>query len=71
MKGKNPTLLTLLQKGCTVTFPSGYSVTGIPTEGYIQLRAGDTPDGLRDLSRAGVNDAFYDEKSYRTTNHIE
>jgi hypothetical protein len=68
---KNPTLLTLLKHGCTITFPSDYSLTGDVKNKYINLITPYGKDGLRDLSRKGVLEALQDEKIYRQKKFID
>ena len=64
----NPTLFTLLRMGCFVIFPSGYVLTGDPTNGYIDLSTPFGKDGCRSLSRCGVLESLKDEKKYRKEN---
>ena len=61
---KNPTLLTLLKQGCTITFPCGYRLTGIPDLKYIQCATEFGQDGLWTLSREGLISALKDVKEY-------
>ncbi len=65
---KTPTLLTLLKQGCTITFPSGYSLTGSPKKCYIEERIPIETyslEGLKNLSKEGLQDAIQNEKAYR------
>lgn len=61
----NPTLLTLLEAGCRVTFPSGYSLHGDTRNRYIDLSHQFGSDGLRSLSRDGVTEALCDAAEYQ------
>jgi len=58
------TLLELLKTGCTIEFPSGYSLRGNPSDGYIYLRTEYGADGLESLDEVGVERALLDERRY-------
>ena len=70
-KMKNPTLLTLLKKGCKIEFPSGYILTGDPDNNYIdtgfELEGHYCGDGTRILDRDGVRLAINDEVHFKNT----
>ncbi len=67
---KNPTLLTLLKKGCKIEFPSGYILRGDPKNHYIDTGfdtgVGYSSDGIRILDRDGVRLSINDEIHFRT-----
>jgi len=66
---KNPTILTLLEMGCKIKFPSGYVLEGDTRTGYINTGfdagCGYQSDGLRTLDKDGVGEALKDEKNFK------
>ena len=51
---KNPTTLTLLEQGATITFDDGIVLRGLPADKYIEIATSSGPAGLLHLSRLGV-----------------
>jgi len=66
---KNPTLLTLLNQGCTIIFPCGYSLHGDIRNFYIECSTEFGPDGLWDLSKEGLIKALNDVKKHEKDNY--
>jgi hypothetical protein len=60
----NPTLLDLLQFGCTVEFPNGYSLRGDPDNRYIDCLANGSKDGVWQLTEQGVIKALEDAENF-------
>lgn len=69
MKMRNPKLLSLLKKGCSVTFPSGVILTGLPDDDLIEsgARGEDLNDYVvvdkYDLNEIGLEEALEYEES--------
>jgi len=61
---KNPTLLTLLNQGCTIIFPNGYSLRGDTSDYYIHCSTEFGADGLWTLDKTGLICALKDVKKY-------
>lgn len=64
----NPSLLTLLQRGCSVEFPSGYKLRGDVGYGYISMSTEFGGDGVRILDADGLRKALMDERKYEREN---
>lgn len=67
------TTLALLKMGCSISFPSGYILTGDPKNGYIDTAysidgTDKHPDGLRPLDEDGVRLALDDAKKFSEDN---
>lgn len=69
MKMRNPKLLSLLRKGCSVTFPSGVILTGLSDDDLIEsgARGEDLNDYVvvdkYDLNEIGLEEALEYEES--------
>ena len=61
-------LLSLMEAGCRVEFPSGYIMTGDLRERYIRLRTPFGPDGVWSMDLQGAKSALLDEKRYKALN---
>jgi hypothetical protein len=80
----NPTLLTMLKRGCSITFPSGYNISSHRHkqdggEEYMML-TGKTPLGFEDgnlvLSRDSINwflkmKSVHEKQTSKTANSID
>lgn len=61
----NPTLLSLLKAGATITFPDGYIFKGNVRNNFIDLRSPlNLSDGLEPMDRKGLKSAMSWKRKY-------
>lgn len=56
----NPTLMSLLKQGCSITTEDGHSLLGDPQSGYINLRYDGYAMGAYSLDANGFRNTLHD-----------
>jgi len=65
---KKITVVDVLKMGATITFPSGYYFTGLPSDYYIELGHPYGKDGLVILNKEGLKEAYKLKKKWEEDN---
>lgn len=61
---RNPKLLGLIRKGCSITFPSGVIFHRIPNSVFMESTSPTDGDYVYDLSEQGLEDALDYEDTF-------